>query len=591
MDLRKVKTMFPMGANNFDTFCENVSARCLNLVEEEVFGTHVFTYIDGEGVEQTGNKRVKIVLYDHNNNVYYDEELNPYIKETLPFKDTGVERIFDKDLVKSYPIYPYQQRHLTRRTLADKEYLTEANADYWLERFKTCYIWKRGEFSRNNSYFVTADGSYEFVPSSIINDDSGYFKYGAFGHREIKTFYSGSLRETIVLENGEERWVPRIVLRRPEMVLEEYDFTGYKKCNTCGKWYPEDKIEENGNCVLCNHPDVTVYSYHSFHNYHPIALENDSNPTVFFGAEIEQVKRGNTYDQSNKNLVHNYQDLYHLENDGSLHGGFEMISQPLTWDAWKANYERNKTLFQSLMDAGQISHESPLCGGHKHISKSAFKNQKALDRAVAIVYGLRYEMEMFGRRSMQNGYLYCYKHRDKYITQNNMYGDGHYSVSNHYDAINTEHRDTVEVRFFRGTLNVDTLYAEIEFCKNLVEVANDFSKTVVYFDDLIYGEFVPKYWEKRVGMNSEYRRHENFVDLRFYDYGTEIQFFEKYADAFLTLRDLRTDIKNINEMAQALNLDACKLDYDTQDAVNIDSFASILLARQNAQEDSSQGGE
>ena len=52
--------------------------------------------------------------------------------------------------------------------------------------------------------------------------------------------------------------------------------------------------------------------------------------------------------------------------------------------------------------------------------------------------------------------------------------------------------DTVEFRFPKGSLNILTVMATIEFIKNIVELSNS-DKNVVKFGDLLYGDYVPDY--------------------------------------------------------------------------------------------------
>ena len=223
---------------------------------------------------------------------------------------------------------------------------------------------------------------------------------------------------------------------------------------------------------------------------------------MFFGVEIE-TEGG----QRNSRLVGTYQDIWHLEEDGSLDDGFEMISQPMSWEFIKAEMPRFREMFKALSDAGQTSHEGTTCGFHIHVSRDAFDGDRAINRCLAIVHGLSGGMCTIGRRSSSRyASFYSIPANPRVSDILNIPHTGHGVAVNcgyHSDhGTNT----TIEFRFPRGTLNPDTFLATIEFIKNVVELANS-NQNIVKFGDLLYGDYVPAYVETRKNV------YHNYFDL------------------------------------------------------------------------------
>ena len=288
----------------------------------------------------------------------------------------------------------------------------------------------------------------------------------------------------------------------------------YAQCSECARWcFARDLV--NGRCSLCS--SVEIYRYHRWPGHLEFKkLDSEEDIKMFFGIEIET--EGS---EDNKECVADFQDIWHLEHDRSLNdGGFEMISQPMSWEFIKSEYPRFKEMFASLIEAGQISHESDRCGLHVHVSKTAFNSESAIKRCLAIVHGMSDEMQRFGRR------FHCSYARFSDIPSmpsesdlNRIECTGH-GVAVNLDTSSFDGRsaDTVEFRFPKGSLNILTVMATIEFIKNIVELSNS-DTDKVQFQDLIYGDYVPDYIRVR-----EERWH------RYFDKGIELNLLKLKLD-------------------------------------------------------------
>ena len=196
-----------------------------------------------------------------------------------------------------------------------------------------------------------------------------------------------------------------------------------------------------------------------------------------------------------------------------------MISQPMSWNYIKLQYPRFKALFKSLADAGQKSHNCSSCGLHVHVSREAFKDEDAINRCLLIVHAFRRNMMEFGRRFDSEWARFTDIPLMPSESDLNRIGStGHNVAVNcgyHSDDDNT---DTIEFRFPKGSLNILTVMATIEFIKNIVELSNS-DADKIQFKDLIYGEFVPDYIRVR-----EERWH------RYFDKGIELNLLKLKLD-------------------------------------------------------------
>ena len=340
---------------------------------------------------------------------------------------------------------------------------------------------------------------YDFDPSRGEGDDRFFHATTEHGNELIVRQVDPTPDEVVCLYRPTGGW--DMVLKS---AVERYpDYFG--TCSNCGKlWLAEDLL--NGECPNCR--SVELYGYHDWELTHDRKFlhadgETVSDSTLYFGTEVET--QGD--DPDNKNCVYGYQDVWHLEKDTSLHGAgaFEMISQPMTWEFILKNYERFKMLFLDLQAHGQRGHKGYGAGLHVHVSKKAFKDDKAILRAIAIVHGMSHSMKEFARRGNRGESTMYYEYYHLYNgflwdDVKRIPHDGHTVAVNCHlgDPESFPNRDgrsgTVEFRIFRSTLNPVTYMATVQFVRNIVNVANS-GKTIVHFADLLQGEWIDKYVE------------------------------------------------------------------------------------------------
>lgn len=304
----------------------------------------------------------------------------------------------------------------------------------------------------------------------------------------------------------------------------------YGKCSHCGKYFMIDQIVTDADgysyCNRC--ATAAVYPYHGWDgSYAPLQLDGE-DAKVFFGVELELA--GNPI---NAHLVaREMGDVFHCERDASIDseggGGFEVISQPMSWNYLKSRLPQIRALFRKLSGRGMKGHDTRNCGLHVHVTRSYFKTTEAMNGqkdATAEMFAdalvnesFSENIQTFARRRSSN--YYSYRSVGGILTKTKAVNH-RYLATGHGVSVNFANRKTVEFRVFKSTLNPETYMACVELVKNIVEMANrmaESGKRVVMWHELAAGEFIPNY----IAQQTE-RYGKRFHDVRFDAQGWNIE--------------------------------------------------------------------
>jgi hypothetical protein len=208
---------------------------------------------------------------------------------------------------------------------------------------------------------------------------------------------------------------------------------------------PENRIENLSKSLLTYHTPTTYEK--------PI-------DSVLYGIELEVYSPEDTSKHDCARSIHEIaQDtgfIVKTETDGSLDHeyGIEIIFAPMSELAWRSQYSRMYQFLKSLQALGCSSHDNGKCGLHIHISRS-LKTEKRKTQEKNLKSLVYKNEEFFKLLSRRNNYEYC--------RFPNMYN---FRQNKHYQAVNVENDNTIEIRFFRGTLNYESFLASLEtiFC-------------------------------------------------------------------------------------------------------------------------------
>lgn len=287
----------------------------------------------------------------------------------------------------------------------------------------------------------------------------------------------------------------------------------YDKCPDCGKYYThlyegyDDRYCKH--CVI-NHPiplvdhDEPIKDYHSHYHKPTFFLMNGETEELFFGVELEvdgtPTRSVNDVANDIANIMP--KDFIYFEDDNSLHEeGFENITQPATLAYHTSIINQYKKMFDVILNAGLRSHDKPDCGLHVHFNIDFFPeedNEYCVARLITMVNKFWDEIRVFSRRSPRalNDWAGKYQDTPEYIAKQWKNGCLH---RDKYYAVNLNHKDTIELRMFRGTLKLNTFIATLQFCYNLAMFAKNMTMEEVsnmQFEEFIDTPELKQYWEE-----------------------------------------------------------------------------------------------
>jgi hypothetical protein len=245
------------------------------------------------------------------------------------------------------------------------------------------------------------------------------------------------------------------------------DNTSY--CDTC------DASFVNG-CDTDHDESRVIHDY----SYRPDAIfhQTDEDTRLYFGIEIETEHKQE--DNSSRNTAAEYahrlesMDLAYLKSDGSLTCGFEVVTHPMSHDFLMTEADDLWNTISTLKENyDMISWGTRTCGIHVHISRSGFSGGAHQHRFLQLVYNNQAFYEVLAGRS--SGRWASFDDVLDGMGNKSFMNKLRYNRdSNRYSAVNTINRDTLEMRIFRGTLNVRSLksiinlaHASVEFTRNV----------------------------------------------------------------------------------------------------------------------------
>jgi hypothetical protein len=256
-------------------------------------------------------------------------------------------------------------------------------------------------------------------------------------------------------------------------------------CDSC------DEYNADG-CDSCLSDDEGGRIIHDY-SYRPDAIfhSTDKNERLFFGLEIEVEAGDNLRESAN----HAYQleglDLAYLKHDGSLNNGFEIVTHPMSHEFFKNEAQELWSVIEQLRSNSAYrvkSWDTKTCGLHIHISRTGFNGGAHMHRFLNLVYSNSDFYSTLAGRTSDQWAKFTDIYRNDYKRDSNGERiwdmDNGYEVtttrqfkhklstdynSDRYSAVNTNNRETLEMRIFRGSVNGNTIKAQIDLAHASVE--------------------------------------------------------------------------------------------------------------------------
>lgn len=311
----------------------------------------------------------------------------------------------------------------------------------------------------------------------------------------------GHINEEYFRVNGSQRWCEPCKDFKAFYcdICNEYYSGSYYSAENTSDTYCESCFENNvyycegcdayydGGCDA-NHDDeddgrlIHDYSYRPDPIFHS---SEDEQTRLYFGIEVETEVRGEDYGYRREaaEYAHRLEDfnLAYLKSDGSLECGFEIVSHPMSHSYFMNDAEELwDTITKLKSNYGMMAWGTKTCGLHVHISRNGFNGGSHQHRFLQLVYNNKQFYELLAGRSSSHWAKFDDIY-DRDTGQKSFKGKFDRHGSDRYSAVNTNNRNTLEMRIFRGSLNprfiksaIDLAHASVEYTRvmSVQEVRN-----------------------------------------------------------------------------------------------------------------------
>lgn len=268
-----------------------------------------------------------------------------------------------------------------------------------------------------------------------------------------------------------------------------YEASAYY-CDDCEEHYYDDDPCDcrsdggngRGNRLNCCGTRGFVHNY----NCKPeLQFKGESKRGLFFGLELETQIRSNNnggVDGASEFASTALKDIAILKHDSSIgrdgYAGFEIVTQPHTHTQYRDNSQVLwDTIDKLRTDYEARSWDTTSCGLHIHISRAGFSSGAHLHRFISLVYhNAEMMMKFAGRKSDYARFndVYTFNEFDKPVfSLKHKVGDPRQYSSERFSAVNTQNRTTIELRFFRGTMNPKGVLSALDLAHAMVEYTRE----------------------------------------------------------------------------------------------------------------------
>ena len=190
----------------------------------------------------------------------------------------------------------------------------------------------------------------------------------------------------------------------------------------------------------------------SFPDYNPDWEPRGDKKSLMFGVELElEVEDGSVACVADK-ATSTFPDRFLIaKEDGSLTNGFELVSHPAT-----LAYHRTSQWDKMLRATRAVPRNT--CGMHVHIDRSGLTHMQVA------------KMFHFVNCHENDRFVYCVARRDDdYNTKGTAFSVSDVKRSRgRYVPLNLNNTDTVEMRIFAATIDINEFLISLEFCEALV---------------------------------------------------------------------------------------------------------------------------
>ena len=251
-------------------------------------------------------------------------------------------------------------------------------------------------------------------------------------------------------------------------------------CDDCDESYhndyPCDCRESNtieGKCCRGFRASNTIHDY----SCKPAPIfKGVSKHKMYLGLELETEMR--RVDDGSLFASSALQGIAYLKHDGSISSGFEIVTHPHTHEQYRDNSTLLWDTIETLRkDYDARSWDTDTCGLHIHLSRDGFSSGAHLHRFIAFVYrNAPHMMKFAGRKSRFARFndVYTFDEYDRPVFSiKHKVGNPDRNNTERYSAVNTQNKNTIELRFFRGTMNTSSVLSALDLAQAMVEYTRE----------------------------------------------------------------------------------------------------------------------
>lgn len=260
-----------------------------------------------------------------------------------------------------------------------------------------------------------------------------------------------------------------------EYIISDLDVWRCEHCsNNHYNWCEDHEHHYDAYCLDCDEAVSVIHDY----SYKPTPeFYGSDSHGLFFGIEVETEIWSRDIDGASQ--ASQGEESFYLKKDGSIgngspYGGFEIVSHPHSLDRWLDPENPTLKYLEDIRRNFEARSWDAIssCGLHIHISRDGFGSGAHTHRFLTLIYSNAIEMSKLGGRKGSNYAKFSdvYKFDDYGRPYRDFRDKIHASRSTErYSAVNTINRDTIELRWFQGTLKRDGIIANIQLAHAMVE--------------------------------------------------------------------------------------------------------------------------
>lgn len=195
------------------------------------------------------------------------------------------------------------------------------------------------------------------------------------------------------------------------------------------------------------------------------SLDSD-NQKLTFGFELEIESESCTWSEGIKIIKDCLGDFVYMKGDGSLNDGYEIVSYPFSFNYYQEGIDFG--FLKQLKDIGYRSWTPETCGFHIHIGRTGFESAGHIWKFANLILQNPNSWQKLAGRSGERWATFSMQHNQ---VMKVLKGELN---PERYVAVNMCNAETIEVRFFRGSLNetrirsaIESIYLAIEYTRTL----------------------------------------------------------------------------------------------------------------------------